>query len=101
MVEPRSRVGTDQGQDREGLAHVLVVYVAPDREHARVAGQGGKTLRLGVDPDEGLTAQDAHVGEHLPLVVEEGGVAAGAGREGGYVVRHLPLKVVGRLAARE
>src|SRR5439155_1842037 len=52
-------------------------------------------------PDPVGPAQDAHVDLHLSLVVEQRGVAAGAGRQPLDVVRDLALEELGRLASGE
>src|SRR4029079_14985249 len=55
-------------------------------------------LSVGIDPDVACReAQDPHVRLHVPLAVEQRGVAAGLGLERLEVVGELPLEELGRV----
>jgi hypothetical protein len=81
------------------LGEVLPLNVAPERVGVEHVAHDGVSDRLGVEPQEVLSAQDAEVRAQLPLVVEDRGVAAGAGPESVDVVADLALQEVDRLTA--
>ena len=96
-----ARLGPDQRQ-QAGLERPLVqLDVAAELEaadHVEELLEGGA---LAVEEQLVARVEHAEVAEHLALVGEERGVAAGAGLEALDVVRHLAVEELLRLAPRE
>ncbi len=83
------RLRADEGEQRL-LERALVQLGLPaHRAAAQVVEQRLERHPLGVDPQLGAGVEHAQVGQHLALVGQQGGVAAGAGRERLDVVRDL------------
>ena len=96
------RAGPDQREDRPLLTDVLDLDLAADAVGTQVGEDGGGRVGLEVEPDVTVREpEDAQVGLHVPLAVEERRVAALAGLERLDVVGELPLQVLGRVGAAD
>src|SRR5215207_492305 len=94
-------VGADQ-REQPALDRALVqLHGAPELEAPDHPEQVLQRDALAVEQQLVARVEDPQVAEHLALVREEGGVAAGAVRQALHVVRDLAVQELLRLGARQ